>query len=59
MCKFLECPKSSNCLRFLAQPDEEQVYMRFYNICSESNSYQWYWQAPNELIKKEDDVNEK
>jgi len=56
MCKHTDCEKSSSCLRILAPPDTEQIYMKFYNICSESNSYQWFWQAPNELIAKKEDV---
>ena len=57
MCQFTDCEKSSNCLRILAPPDVEQVYMKFKNICSESNQYQWYWQAPdNFIVKKEGDT---
>jgi len=55
MCKHYECEKSSSCLRILAPPETDQVYMRFHNICGEFNQYQWYWQAPNELIVKKEE----
>jgi len=54
MCQFIACEKSSSCLRILALPDVDQVYMKFKNICGEFNQWIWYWQAPNELLKKED-----
>ena len=42
-------------MRILAPPETDQVYMRFHNICGEFNQYQWYWQAPNELIVKKEE----
>ena len=56
MCKHSECEKSSSCLRILAPPETDQIYMRFHNICSENNQYQWFWQAPDELIIKQEEV---
>ena len=57
MCQFTDCEKSSSCLRILAPPDAEQVYMKFKNICGEFNQYQWYWQAPDHfIVKKEGDT---
>ena len=57
MCQFIACEKSYSCLRILATPDAEQVYMKFKNICGEFNQYQWYWQAPdNFIVEKEGDT---
>ena len=56
MCQFTECEKSSSCLRILAPPDVEQVYIKFKNICGEFNQYQWYWKSPDHfIVKKEGD----
>lgn len=56
-CSFAECPKSSSCLRFLVPEDNSKVYMRFYNICRESNNFLWYWEVVKEFVKKEDDAS--
>lgn len=55
MCKYDKCIQKELCHRFNAipEPDNQQVYMRFENICLESNEYQWFWGDRSKLIKVE------
>jgi len=53
LCVDIECKKSNECYRFLNKSSGNPIYIKFHNICSESGGYRWFWQAPNELIKKE------
>jgi len=67
MCKNINnnCPKANSCHRFLAEKSEEQIFMKFHNICKESNNYKWYWEEKQEItvkveepiIKEESDTN--
>ena len=57
MCENLyDCPKANSCHRFLADKSEDQVFIKFWNICKESNNYKWQWVINEELIIKEEDV---
>jgi len=44
-----------SCYRFLAEPNDNQIYMLFPNICHQENDYEWYWEHKTELVKKEED----
>jgi hypothetical protein len=48
MCNFSECPKSNECFRFMAIPMVGQNYIEFKNICSERNSFKWFWMIEND-----------
>ena len=55
ICKYSECSKSDQCLRFSAQDGEE---MLFQNICKESNSHKWFLQDDTKIqtVEKVDDI---
>jgi len=43
LCKFEDCKKSQNCLRFLAKPNMYQSWeYEMENICNESNGYEYF-----------------
>ena len=52
------CPRAETCYRVHAEI-EEPNYMKFYNLCKESNNYQWYWGMNQEIIPKEEGENNK
>lgn len=54
MCQYDQCLRHNSCYRFLAELNPQwQSYMKFQNICNESNNYQWYWKAELEENKVE------
>jgi lipoate synthase len=52
MCEYSECPKSNECWRFKAIPNNLQSYMEFKNICNEKNNYKYLYEIDGKPIKE-------
>ena len=55
MCKAIyNCIQKDICHRFNAIPEEnDQVYMRFHNICDKDNDWFYFYGDRSQLIKAE------
>ncbi|HQD93024.1 MAG TPA: hypothetical protein PK924_07155 [Bacilli bacterium] len=54
MCQHEDCPKSKECFRFMAIPDELQTYANFKNICAD-DGYRYFWAIGKNKIREEGD----
>jgi len=55
MCKHDKCIQKDICSRFntIPEPNEQQVYMRFWNLCFLENDWYWFYGDRNKMIKVE------
>ena len=51
VCRYSDCIKSNECLRFL---EKEGCEVFFKDICGESNNYKWFWKAEQKVVVKEE-----
>jgi hypothetical protein len=52
LCQYAQCPKSNECYRFRAIPNEWQSYVAFEHICKESNNHQWFFNIDGRPVKE-------
>jgi hypothetical protein len=50
ICDYQNCPKSSQCKRFLTKIGE---LFDFEQICNKNNNYKYFWKEDLEVVKKE------
>ena len=53
LCEYSDCPQSMICSRFLYKGYANPVYIKFKNICDQSNDFQWFYGDRRKLIKPE------
>ena len=51
LCNNKDCSKSSECFRYMCEPDETALYQSFTDLCEKKNKYRMFIN-----IKKEDKI---
>ena len=61
LCEHSDCIQSMACSRFLYKYSSNPVYIKFKNICDQSNDFLWFYGDRDKIIKVEliEEIEEK
>jgi len=61
LCEYSDCIQSMMCDRFFYKNSSNPVFIKFKNICDQSNDWMWFYGDRSKLIKPEliEEINEK
>ena len=53
LCEYSDCLQSMVCNRFLYKNSSNPVYIKFKNICSKEDNWQWFYGDRSKMIQVE------